>query len=119
MPSWNWPFARKDMEIYGATGYVVTVASDNLRVGYQGEKIETQRTARPLPDNQKDSLSYLAAVLRGQIKPQGDLRSRYQHDGHANPRRRTHLCANRTDCRTQTTAPMTVQINVALWGPHT
>ena len=31
MPSWDWPFARKDMELYGATGYVITVASDNLR----------------------------------------------------------------------------------------
>jgi len=73
MPSWNWPFARKDMEVYGATGYIITVAADNLRVRYQGEKVESQKPAPPLPDNQKDSLTYLAAVLHGQIKSTDDL----------------------------------------------
>ena len=28
MGSWNWPFARKDMEVYGATGYAITVGAD-------------------------------------------------------------------------------------------
>jgi glucose-fructose oxidoreductase len=73
MPSWNWPFARKDMEVYGATGYIITIASDNLRTRYKGEKTESQKPATPLPDNQKDSLSYLAAVLHGQIKSTDDL----------------------------------------------
>jgi glucose-fructose oxidoreductase len=35
MGSWNWPFARKDMEIYGATGYAVTVGPDKLRLRQQ------------------------------------------------------------------------------------
>ena len=73
MPSWNWPFSRKDMELYGSTGYVITVASSNLRTRYPSEKAESQMTAAPLPENQKDSLSYLAGVLHGEIKPQGDL----------------------------------------------
>ena len=75
MPSWNWPFSRKDMEVYGATGYIITVAADNLRVRYQGEKAESQRSAPPLPDDQKDSLTYLAAVLHGQIKSADGLSS--------------------------------------------
>ena len=75
MPSWDWPFARKDMELYGATGYVITVASDNLRTRYHGEKSESQKPAPPLPENQSNSLAYLAAVLHGEIKPQGDLTS--------------------------------------------
>jgi len=73
MPSWNWPFARKDMEVYGATGYAITVASDHLRVRYKGEKIESEKSAAPLPEGHQNSLDYLAGVLRGQIKPQGDL----------------------------------------------
>ena len=73
MPSWNWPFSRKDMEVYGANGYIITVASANLRTRYQGQKTESEQSAPPLPDNQKDSLAYLAAVLRGQLKPSGDL----------------------------------------------
>jgi len=30
--SWNWPFSRKDMEVYGQTGYVITVKNDLIRV---------------------------------------------------------------------------------------
>jgi predicted dehydrogenase len=75
MPSWNWPFARKDMEVYGATGYVITVGPDGLRTRYPGEKTESQKTAPPLPADQHDSLAYLAAVLHGKIKPEGDLSS--------------------------------------------
>jgi len=41
MPSWNWPFSRNDVELYGATGYAATVGADKLRVRYRGEKAET------------------------------------------------------------------------------
>ena len=36
--SWNWPFDRKDMEVYGATGSVVTVKRDGLLVRRKGER---------------------------------------------------------------------------------
>lgn len=75
MPSWNWPFARKDMEVYGSTGYVITVGPGDLRTRYKGEKTESQKTAPPLPPDQRDSLAYLAAVLHGTVKAQGDLSS--------------------------------------------
>ncbi len=73
MPSWTWTFARKDMEIYGVNGTAVTVAADHLRVRYKGEKAESEIAAPPLPENRRNSLDYLAAVLRGQIQPDGDL----------------------------------------------
>ena len=72
-PSWNWPFARKDMEVYGSTGYAITVAADHLRVRYPGEKVESQIEAPPLANGQQDSLDYLAGVLHGQIHDEGDL----------------------------------------------
>jgi glucose-fructose oxidoreductase len=77
MPSWNWSFARKDMEVYGNAGYAITVGADRVRVRYRGEKAEpdTPLTAPPLPEPQRDSLSYLAAVLRGHLQPDGDLSS--------------------------------------------
>ena len=71
--SWNWPFGRKDMEVYGATGYAITVAADQVRLRHQHDAEERLTTAPPLTGPQKDSLSYLAAVLRGQIVPKGDL----------------------------------------------
>jgi predicted dehydrogenase len=68
--SWNWPFSRKDMEVYGQTGYVVTVGRDEVRVRRAG-KNEEQITAKPLPSPSDDSVSYLAAVISGKIKPDG------------------------------------------------
>jgi scyllo-inositol 2-dehydrogenase (NADP+) len=63
--SWNWPFGRKDMEVYGQTGYVVTVRNDDLRVRLAG-KDEEPATGQPLPAPLEDSLSLLrAVVLRG------------------------------------------------------
>ena len=75
MPSWDWPFARKDMEVYGVTGYAITVAESQLRVRYVHQKEESLITAPSLPPERRGSLDYLAAVLRGQIKPEGDLSS--------------------------------------------
>ena len=75
MPSWNWPFSRKDMEVYGATGYIITVGPYDLRARYHGDSSETQRSAENLAPDQSNSLAYLAAVLHGQIKPEHDLTS--------------------------------------------
>jgi predicted dehydrogenase len=71
--SWNWPFGRKDMEVYGATGYAITVGSDKLRVRHEHDADEQTSTAPSLNQNERDSLSYLAAVLQGQKEPKGDL----------------------------------------------
>ena len=73
--SWNWPFGRKDMEAYSATGYAITVGSDQLHVRLATDKTESTITAPPLSGGRENSLNYLAALLRGQIKPTGDLSS--------------------------------------------
>lgn len=73
MGSWNWPFGRKDMEVYGATGYAITVAADQIRIRHEHDAEEHTTTAPALPARERDSLSYLSAVLRGEIVPKGDL----------------------------------------------
>jgi len=75
MASWNWPFGRKDMEVYGATGYAITVGADQLRVRREHDSSEQVASAPGLPSQERDSLSYLAAVLSGQIQPKDDLSS--------------------------------------------
>src|SRR5580658_318180 len=40
MASWNWPFGRKDMEVYGATGYAITVGPDKIRLRHEHENEE-------------------------------------------------------------------------------
>lgn len=68
--SWNWPFDRKDMEVYGRTGQVLTVRQDGLRVRLPGHA-EEHRKAAPLKPPDDDFLRYFAAVVRGEIKPSG------------------------------------------------
>jgi glucose-fructose oxidoreductase len=76
--SWNWPFSRKDMEIYGATGYIDTLYEDHnpgakLRLRLPGESSEHVETAPALASPQDNSLNYLAAVINGTLKPDHDL----------------------------------------------
>ncbi len=61
--SWNWPFDRKDMEVYGQTGYAITVKRDDIRVRRGGEDREEQLAAKPVPAPYDNSLSYLRAVI--------------------------------------------------------
>jgi len=68
--SWNWPFGRKDMEVYGQTGYVITVQSNDIRVSHGGENSrEEQSTAKPVPAPYDNELSYLRAVILDGAKP--------------------------------------------------
>jgi glucose-fructose oxidoreductase len=68
--SWNWPFDRKDMEVYGQTGYAITVARDQVRVRrVGGEEEKISAPAIPPPDD--DPINYLRAVVLGGMKPQG------------------------------------------------
>jgi predicted dehydrogenase len=61
--SWNWPYSRKDMEVYGQTGSVFTVANNDISVRLPKEKQATTKTAEPIPAPYNDSLAYLRAVL--------------------------------------------------------
>src|SRR5450432_3722921 len=69
--SWNWPFGRKDMEVYGQTGYAITVAGNDLRVRSSGSSNEQQLAARPVPAPYDNSLSYLRAVVVDGAKEDG------------------------------------------------
>ena len=67
--SWNWPFGRKDMEVYGRTGYVITVGPDDLRIRRPNEKSEQISPAQKISPPYNDSLSYLRAVILDGAKP--------------------------------------------------
>jgi predicted dehydrogenase len=68
--SWNWPFDRKDMEVYGRTGQALTVGQSGLKVHLPG-KPEEIRQAPPLSAPGDDFLRYFAAVVRGDVRPSG------------------------------------------------
>jgi len=70
-PSWNWPFDRQDVEIYGQTGYVLTNPHhDSVRVRTAGKQ-EEQQDAPVLPAPYNDSITYLRAVVLSGLKPEG------------------------------------------------
>ncbi|MEL6772599.1 MAG: Gfo/Idh/MocA family oxidoreductase [Bacteroidota bacterium] len=73
--SWNWPFNRKDMEVYGRTGFAHADDATTLRVRLKGEDAETRSTVAPLPVPHDDPFAYLAAVVRGEVEPGTDLSS--------------------------------------------
>ncbi len=68
--SWNWPYDRKDMEIYGQRGQVFVPRRDVIKLR-SGNTPEREKTPALLKGPQADPLSYLAAVVRGEIKPSG------------------------------------------------
>jgi len=69
--SWNWPFSRKDMEVYGETGYAITVQRDQVRVRRAGEDQEKEVAVKPLPAPHDSSLSLLRAVVLDGAEPDG------------------------------------------------
>ena len=68
--SWNWPFGRSDIEIYGKTGEVKTAGRDAIEVRREGEKQAQKVEAKKLTPPMDDELSYLRAVLGG-LKAEG------------------------------------------------
>ena len=70
--SWNWPFDRKDLEIYGRTGYVLVPQRDLMRVRKAGaEEAELKLLPPPVPGPAADEVAYLASVVRGETLPSG------------------------------------------------
>ena len=61
--SWNWPFSRKDMEVYGRTGSVVTVGNSDISVRLPHETQATTRAAAAIQKPYNDPLTYLRAVV--------------------------------------------------------
>ena len=67
--SWNWPFNRKDMEIYGATGYIKADNNHDMRI--RGKDMPAEKQVRVTADDvavYEDPFSYFADVIHGEIK---------------------------------------------------
>ncbi|HLT06044.1 MAG TPA: Gfo/Idh/MocA family oxidoreductase [Cyclobacteriaceae bacterium] len=66
--SWNWPFSRKDMEVYGQHGYVIAADNLTVRSRLQGDNKEQSLRLTPRLAPYDDPFSFFAAVVRGKIK---------------------------------------------------
>ena len=66
--SWNWPFGREDVEVYGKTGYVLTAGAQKVKERKAKEEeqiVEAKKVAPPYDDE----LTYLRAVILDGAKP--------------------------------------------------
>ena len=74
--SWNWPFDRKDTEIYGTKGIVIANKENKMKY-VSGDRAgkESWIDLTPLTHERSNVFAYLAAVINGRIEPGKDLSS--------------------------------------------
>jgi predicted dehydrogenase len=73
--SWNWPFALKQMDVYGRTGYAKAIDSGRIEVRRVNESEGTMLKGKSLTAPNDDPLHYLAAVLNGDVQEGNSLSS--------------------------------------------
>jgi len=74
--SWNWPFNRKDMEVYGVTGYVFADNRTSMRVRLQGDEQERNENVEELKLPRNNPFMFFTEVVRGTVTiPPFDLSS--------------------------------------------
>lgn len=68
LASWNWPFSRKDMHLYGETGYLFQ--DDPTQIRYRYSKAESEQMVEATYDQLafKDPFSFFAAAIRKEIE---------------------------------------------------
>jgi len=66
--SWNWPFGRKDMEIYGENGYIIAENNRDMRLKNRetGKEQSRQVTSNDVAVFE-NPFTYFAGVIRGKI----------------------------------------------------
>jgi predicted dehydrogenase len=67
--SWNWPFSRKDFEVYAEKAYAHAYGGNTVRQRPPGAKAEEIVTPPELPANQAEAISHLIAVAKREIPP--------------------------------------------------
>ena len=98
MPSWDWSFARKDMEVYGVDGSLVTVAADGVLARYRGQAKPALVTASSVAGRSERVACVPCSSVAGEGGgPGGSVGTRYQHGGHADPDSGAGVCAEWTN----------------------
>jgi predicted dehydrogenase len=64
--SWNWPYGRKDIEVYGRTGYIK--ADRSSLTFQQGDSTAVKQSADPPKAPWDNPFAYFASVVRGEIQ---------------------------------------------------
>ena len=73
--SWNWPFALKQMDVYGRTGYAKVIDSERIEIRGANDSDGQMTKAESLTAPYDDPLHFMAAVLNGEIEEGNSLSS--------------------------------------------
>jgi len=74
--SWNWPFNRKDMHIYGSTGYIFSDDPRTIRYRLSEKSEESTEKLAPRDAPYNDPFVFFASAISGDITvPENDLSS--------------------------------------------
>jgi predicted dehydrogenase len=68
--SWNWPFSRKDMHVYGTTGYAFIDDPETIR--YRLERKSPEQVMK-IPSSKTpftEAFSFFASAIKGDIEIQ-------------------------------------------------
>ncbi len=66
--SWNWPFSRKDMEIYGDSGYIFAENRNDMKIRGKGMEAEKQeRVTSGDVEVYEDPFAYFADVIHKKV----------------------------------------------------
>ncbi len=65
--SWNWPFSRKDMEVYGTTGYVISENKNLVKLRISDS--EKEKSIKVMDRNKPfgDPFEFFIALIRNEI----------------------------------------------------
>jgi predicted dehydrogenase len=69
--SWNWPYSRKDAEVYGSKGHLECINGSDILLAEKLEDRGNLLKTNYLPEERNDPFAYLAGVVNGniQVKP--------------------------------------------------
>jgi len=65
--SWNWPFSRKDIEIYTTKGYIKAPDSNSINIRERGGQAKIESPV-PLSRNYNEPFAYFTEAIKGNIK---------------------------------------------------
>ena len=73
--SWNWPYSRKDIAIYGKKGHVKADRRNLIQIREEESLPEEIIEIAPLSAPNDDPFAYFANVINGKIDPVSSLSS--------------------------------------------
>lgn len=66
--SWNWPFSRKDMEVYGVNGYAIAANPHTVRHRISGNQEEKINSFSDMKNPRDNPFKFLAGIVRGKYE---------------------------------------------------